>query len=99
MSVRVLSQVEDSFPSHAGAYQPIVNRVEYQVLDVLEDGLSLLTDTGDTKDDLSLPTGTDDLTAVANKIRELYDDGKDFRVVVLCAMGQELVIETKEMVE
>ena len=95
MSVRVLSQLEESWPSHAGVYQPILIRYEYQVLEVSDDGcLSVLTENGDMKDDLSLPT-SDHLTFAADAIRDYYNDGKDFRVVVLRAMGQELVMEAK----
>ena len=39
---------------------PNVTRAEYQLLDInMDDGtISLLTDSGDTKDDLNLPAGS-----------------------------------------
>jgi len=96
-------KVEDQYPSHAGMYQPIVTRVEFLVLDVNDDddAISLLTDVGDTKDDLNLPASganaSEDDVACRQKIIDLHMEEKEFKVVVLCAMGMEKIIETKEM--
>jgi hypothetical protein len=44
---------------------PHVDRQDYQLIDIAEDGfISLLTESGDTKDDLKLPTDDALLTQV-----------------------------------
>jgi translation initiation factor 5A len=51
---------EETYSAHAGVQVPVVNRYEYTLLDVTEDGnVSLLTSSGDTKDDLNLPLDSD----------------------------------------
>ncbi|KAM3223928.1 hypothetical protein ACQJBY_057368 [Aegilops geniculata] len=48
---------EYSVPSSDNCYVPHVNRTDYQLIDITDDGyVSLLTDNGNTKDDLKLPT-------------------------------------------
>ncbi|MFQ6624344.1 hypothetical protein Gotur_004083 [Gossypium turneri] len=50
-------KLEDIVPSSHNCDVPHVNRTDYQLIDISEDGfVSLLTDSGDTKDDLRLPT-------------------------------------------
>ncbi|PWZ24670.1 Eukaryotic translation initiation factor 5A [Zea mays] len=50
-------KLEDIVPSSHNCDIPHVNRTEYQLIDISEDGfVSLLTSDGNTKDDLRLPT-------------------------------------------
>ena len=51
---------EDMCPASHNMDVPNVTRAEYQLLDInMDDGtISLLTDAGDTKDDLNLPAGS-----------------------------------------
>merc|ERR1712130_596451 len=71
---------------------PNVNRTEYTLLDISDDGfLSLLLSDGSTKEDLRLPTNDD-----GDKIRELFDAGKEVIIAVLSAMGIEEVKGFKE---
>ncbi|XP_074317043.1 eukaryotic translation initiation factor 5A-like [Silene latifolia] len=87
-------KLEDIVPSSHNCDVPHVNRVDYQLLDITEDGfVSLLTDNGDTKDDLKLPT--DD--ALAKTMREGFDAGKDLILSVMCAMGEEQICAVKEV--
>ncbi|KAK4776954.1 hypothetical protein SAY86_005642 [Trapa natans] len=50
-------KLEDIVPSSHNCDVPHVTRIDYQLIDISEDGfVSLLTDSGGTKDDLRLPT-------------------------------------------
>merc|ERR1719498_1782193 len=83
---------EDSCPSTHNMMVPNVNRTEYTLLDISDDGfLSLLLPDGSTKEDLRLPTNDD-----GEKIRELFDAGKEVIIAVLSAMGIEEVKGFKE---
>merc|ERR1719371_11113 len=57
---------EDLCPTSHNMSVPNVNKDEYTVMDVGDDGtLSLLTAAGEPKDDLNLPDGTDESKAIA----------------------------------
>ncbi|KAK4937847.1 translation initiation factor eIF5A [Elasticomyces elasticus] len=86
-------KLEDLSPSTHNMDVPNVSRREFQLLDVTDDGfLSLMSDGGDTKDDVKLPDGE-----VGEKISKLFiEDGKDTNVIVLAAMGEECAIDAKE---
>uniref|UniRef100_A0A803MNK6 Eukaryotic translation initiation factor 5A n=1 Tax=Chenopodium quinoa TaxID=63459 RepID=A0A803MNK6_CHEQI len=73
---------------------PHVSRTDYQLLDITEDGfVSLLTDNGDTKDDLKLPTDE----ALHKQITEGFAEGKDMIVSVMSAMGEEQICGLKDI--
>ncbi|KAG0568995.1 hypothetical protein KC19_6G057800 [Ceratodon purpureus] len=77
-------KLEDIVPSSHNCDVPEVVRTDYQLIDISEDGFtSLLTDSGDTKDDLRLPT--DD--ALLKQLKEGFTDGKDLVVTVMSPMG------------
>merc|ERR1712217_428180 len=83
---------EEICPSTHNMNVPNVNRTEYQLLDISEDGfLSLMKPDGTTKDDLKLPEGED-----GEKLQALFDDGKEVLVTVLSAMGMEQAKTFKE---
>ncbi|KAH9604016.1 hypothetical protein KSS87_014196 [Heliosperma pusillum] len=87
-------KLEDIVPSSHNCDIPHVNRVDYQLLDITEDGfVSLLTDNGDTKDDLKLPS--DD--ALVKTMKEGFEAGKDQILSVMCAMGEEQICAVKEV--
>nr|KAJ0194667.1 hypothetical protein LSAT_V11C700373960 [Lactuca sativa] len=56
-------KLEDIVPSSHNCDVPHVNRTDYQLIDISEDGfVSLLTENGNTKDDLKLSTDDAQLT-------------------------------------
>nr|ACU16229.1 unknown [Glycine max] len=73
---------------------PHVNRIDYQLIDISEDGfVSLLTETGGTKDDLRLPTDENLLT----QIKDGFAEGKDLVVSVMSSMGEEQICALKDI--
>jgi translation initiation factor 5A len=85
---------EDIVPSTHCTTVPNVSRAEYSLLDITDDGfLSLMTEGGETKDDLKLP---DFPEGFAGEIQAKFDQGLSLVVTVLKAVGQEQVIAVKE---
>ncbi|CAA2975779.1 eukaryotic translation initiation factor 5A-2 [Olea europaea subsp. europaea] len=73
---------------------PHVNRTDYQLIDISEDGfVSLLTENGSTKDDLRLPTDENML----KQIKDGFAEGKDLVVSVMSAMGEEQICGLKDI--
>lgn len=87
---------EELTPSSHNCDVPHVSRQDYTLLDVSEDGfLSLMDDSGNTKDDLALPKGTEDSEKLAEQIQKDFDEGKELVVSVLKSMGEEMVCAVK----
>lgn len=87
---------EDLTPSSHNCDIPHVARQEYTLLDVNEDGfVSLMDESGNTKDDLSLPSGTDDANKLGDQIKADFENGKELVVTVLKAMGEEMINAVK----
>ncbi|KEZ40981.1 hypothetical protein SAPIO_CDS7001 [Scedosporium apiospermum] len=86
-------KLEDLCPSTHNMDVPNVKRREYQLLDISDDGfLSLMSEDGDTKDDVRMPDGE-----IGEKITRLFKvEEKDTNIVILTAMGEEAAIEAKE---
>ncbi|CAN3354446.1 eukaryotic translation initiation factor 5A-2 [Diutina catenulata] len=84
-------KLEDLSPSTHNMEVPNVNRTEYQLLDIDDGYLSLMTADGDTKDDVKLPEGE-----LGDKIQSEFDEGKDLMVSIIAAMGEEAAISFKE---
>jgi len=85
-------KMEDLQPSSHNCDVPNVTRTEFTLIDISDDGfVSLMTDSGDTKDDLSLPKGTDDLDKLAQQIQADFDEGKEVIVSVLAVRFLEFV--------
>jgi len=77
-------KMESLEPSSHNCDVPHVSRTEYTLIDISDDGfVSLMTDSGDTKDDLTLPKGTDELDKLAIQIKEEFDAGKELVLAVL----------------
>ncbi|KAH1080182.1 hypothetical protein J1N35_019943 [Gossypium stocksii] len=83
-------KLEDIVPSSHNCDVPHVNRTDYQLIDISEDGfVSLLTDSGDTKDDLRLPTDENLLKQVINYF--LYSF-QQIGLLILCSLLFDLLI-------
>ena len=54
--------------------------------------VSLMDEAGNTKDDLSLPKGTDDAEKLAQQIQEDFDAGKELVVTVLKVCSSTLLM-------
>merc|ERR1712098_683307 len=88
---------EDLCPSSHNMSCPVVSKNEYTVMDVADDGsVSLLTDAGETKDDLNLPKGSEDSEKVAKQIKEDFAAGKALIVSTIVAMGDEQISGVRE---
>merc|ERR1712203_1346537 len=94
---------EDLCPTSHNVDVPFVKRTEYQLLTADESSgeVSLLRESGDTKDDLNLPTfvklgePTEDDKKVTKEILEAQEKGDGIIVIVLEACGTEKIIATK----
>ncbi|KAJ8142649.1 hypothetical protein OXX80_005119 [Metschnikowia pulcherrima] len=84
-------KLEDLSPSTHNMEVPNVRRAEYQLLDIDDGFLSLMTNDGDTKDDVKIPDGE-----LGDKIQSEFDDGKDLLITIISAMGEEAAISFKE---
>ena len=83
---------EDMSPSTHNMDVPHVARNEVQLLNIEDGFLSLLLDSGDTKDDVKVPEGE-----LGEKLTEEFAAGKTLTVTILKAMGEEACISFKEM--
>ncbi|TMW62875.1 hypothetical protein Poli38472_005493 [Pythium oligandrum] len=87
-------KLEDIVPSTHTTSVPFVSRKEYTLLDISEDDfVSLMDESGDTREDVKLPSYPD---GFANEIRSDFEDGKQLVVTVLKACGTEQIISKKE---
>ncbi|XP_016574200.1 eukaryotic translation initiation factor 5A-5-like [Capsicum annuum] len=88
-------KVDDTVPSSHNCDVPYVNRTYYQLNDISEDGfVSLLTENGNTKDDLMLPTND---TLLAQVSQRLFFEGKDLVLSVMSAIGEEQIYGIKDI--
>merc|ERR1712032_1513201 len=94
---------EDLCPTSHNVSVPIVKRTEYQLLnaDPQSGEVSLLLESGETKDDLNLPTfvktgePTEDDVKAQKEMLDAFENGKTTIVAVLSACGQEKIVGSK----
>ena len=84
-------KLEDLSPSTHNLEVPFVKRSEYQLLDIDDGYLSLMTMDGETKDDVKAPEGE-----LGDSMQAAFDEGKDLMVTIISAMGEESAISFKE---
>merc|ERR1719197_1835994 len=77
-------------------------KMEDQCIDINDEFLTLLTDSGDTRDDIKLPKflnqAPPDAGEVSDRIEQMLGEEKEFNAIVLCACGKEVVVDTKVLV-
>ncbi|KII90278.1 hypothetical protein PLICRDRAFT_175041 [Plicaturopsis crispa FD-325 SS-3] len=84
-------KLEDICPSTHNMDVPNVTRNEYQLVNIDEGFLNLMTQDGTPKDDVKVPEGE-----LGKQIQTDFDDGKDLLVTIISAMGEELAMSVKE---
>nr|QBH67551.1 hypothetical protein UEMT_2017 [Ustilago esculenta] len=82
---------EDISPSTHNMDVPNVQRNEFQLVNIDDGFLNLMTNEGDTKDDVRVPDGE-----LGDQIQAAFDDGKDLMVTVVSAMGEEHCLSFKD---
>eukprot|EP00571_Detonula_confervacea_P010829 CAMPEP_0172299320 /NCGR_PEP_ID=MMETSP1058-20130122/1675_1 /TAXON_ID=83371 /ORGANISM="Detonula confervacea, Strain CCMP 353" /LENGTH=157 /DNA_ID=CAMNT_0013008757 /DNA_START=40 /DNA_END=513 /DNA_ORIENTATION=+ len=87
---------EDMIPSSHGTTVPVVNRSDWEIIDIEEDGeLTLMDEGGNQKTDVNLPTYP---PTMAQEIRDLWDGGENqVSCTVQSAIGIEQVISFKKV--
>lgn len=84
-------KLEDLSPSTHNMDVPNVTRTEYQLVNIDDGFLNLMTNEGVSKDDVKLPEGE-----LGDQIQQMFDDGKDLLVTIVAAMGEEHALGVKE---
>ena len=86
---------EDMIPSTHGTTVPIVNKSEWEIIDITDDGeLTLMDEGGNQKTDLNLPTYPENL---ADEIKDAWSGGENsVMVTVQSAVNIEQVIGFKK---
>ena len=88
---------EDSCPTSHSIDAPYVSRKEYQLLDICSDGFAtLLLEDGSTKEDLKFGDSEEDEKLKA-KLQDSLAQGKEITVGTVVAMGQEKIIDYREV--
>lgn len=83
---------EDLCPSTHNIDVPNVSRIDFQLIDISDDGfVTLMTDKGDTRDDLRLPDGE-----LGGKVQEEFaKEDNTVLVTVIKAVNEEAIIACK----
>ncbi|KAK0547913.1 translation initiation factor eIF5A [Tilletia horrida] len=84
-------KLEDISPSTHNMDVPNVSRNEYQLVNIDDGFLNLMTNDGTSKDDVKVPEGD-----IGDSITKDFEDGKDLLVTIISAMGEEQCISFKE---
>ncbi|GAV82599.1 eIF-5a domain-containing protein, partial [Cephalotus follicularis] len=90
---------EDILPSSHNCDVPHVNRTDYQLIDISEDGFVITSSSLSwicwfvSKEDLRLPTDDN----LLNRIKDGFAEGNDLAVLVMFAMGEEQICALKDI--
>jgi translation initiation factor 5A len=83
---------EDSFPASHSVPSFVPKKVQYQVVNIEGEELSLLSDDNTMRNDLNLPEDEE----LAKNIKSLFESGENILVMVLSAVGKEQIMECKK---
>jgi len=83
-------KLEDICPSTHNMDVPNVTRKDLQLIDIDGDFLSLMDDSGETREDIKVPEGE-----LGDEIRERFGNDEGLLVSVLAAMDEECAIAVK----
>lgn len=83
---------EDLCPSTHNMNVPHVSRTDYQLVNIDDGFLSLMSDSGDMIDNIKVPDGD-----LGKEIQDKFQRDEQFMVTILRAMGEECAIATKAM--
>ncbi|KAF8154083.1 initiation factor 5a [Crassisporium funariophilum] len=84
-------KLEDICPSTHNMDVPNVRREEYQLVNIDDGFLNLMTNDGTAKDDVKVPDSD-----LGKEIMAAFEDNKDLLVTIISAMGEEQAISYKE---
>merc|ERR1712176_1051000 len=85
---------EDMVPSTHGTTVPVVNRADWELIDIDGDEVTLMDEGGNQKTDLNLPTHPE---SMADEIRDAWDGGENSVIVtVQSAVGIEQIVAWKK---
>ncbi|KAF3311004.1 Eukaryotic translation initiation factor 5A [Orbilia oligospora] len=84
-------KLEDLSPSTHNMDVPHVVRNEYQLIDIDDGYLNLMTSDGSPKDDVKLPEGD-----LGKEIQTAFDEGRDLIVTIVSSMGEEQALAYKD---
>lgn len=89
------SKQQGTAQAHATVQVPQIKRLEYQLVDISEDGyLNLMDDRGNLKEDLELPGGADQ--ALGDELKERFEADEELNITVLQSCGLERVVGIKK---
>ncbi|KAM4772336.1 eukaryotic translation initiation factor 5A-2 [Rhinophrynus dorsalis] len=83
---------EDICPSTHNMDVPNIKRCDYQLIGIMDNYLSLLSDDGGVRDDLKLPEGE-----LGKDIENKFEAGEEIIISVLNAMNEECAVAIKAM--
>ena len=84
-------KLEDLSPSTHNMLVPFVKKTEYSLINIDDGYLNLLTDGGESKDDVPVPEGE-----LGEKLEADWEDGKELNCSIISAMNEEACISYKE---
>merc|ERR1712118_105565 len=93
-------KIEELVSSSHTVPVPFVTRNEFTIMDIGEDGtVSLLTEAVEPKDDLNMPTETEEDEKNTGQIKKDFEAGKTVIVIVQSACGKEKIVSFRTQSE
>jgi len=83
---------EDIFPSSHNVEVPYVDKFEYKLVDITEEGyIAIMDNHNNMREDLKLPEGEE----ISTEIQNHFDEEEEINLTILSAMGIDKVIAYK----